>query len=307
MCLEARATPEPRSGNSETTGRQFRNPGKDPLRSFVARVAWCYRNHDRKRGLPFHGAEQRQARSARIGGLLGGGIGGRAGGGGSRRPCARPASYGRTSSSATFLGAIAQGRHGHHGASCSSRWRRGPTGASCAISPRGGRDRGHALGEGARRPIHDKDVLIFCISQLMAAVNAGRPTSPVLQLKAHDLLVATNRETSGDGYRRLREALERLVGDADRHQHRDGRRREHPRLRADRRLGDPAPRPRRPDDPRHRHALGLDLSLGDLEIGADAAPRLLRARASRWSGGSTRSPASIAAARPSGAWGSTRC
>ena len=60
--------------------------------------------------------------------------------------------------------------------------------------------------------IHDKDVLIFCVSQLMAAVNAGRPTSPVLHLKAHDLLVATNRETSGDGYRRLRDALERLSG-----------------------------------------------------------------------------------------------
>jgi plasmid replication initiation protein len=60
--------------------------------------------------------------------------------------------------------------------------------------------------------IHDKDVLIFCVSQLMAAVNAGRPTAPTLQLKAHDLLVATRRETSGDGYRRLREAFERLSG-----------------------------------------------------------------------------------------------
>lgn len=60
--------------------------------------------------------------------------------------------------------------------------------------------------------IHDKDVLIFCVSQLMAAVNEGRPTSPVLHLTAHDLLLATNRETSGDGYRRLREALERLSG-----------------------------------------------------------------------------------------------
>jgi plasmid replication initiation protein len=60
--------------------------------------------------------------------------------------------------------------------------------------------------------IHDKDVLIYCISQLMAAVNAGRPVAPTLQLKAHDLLVASNRETSGDGYRRLREAFERLSG-----------------------------------------------------------------------------------------------
>ena len=60
--------------------------------------------------------------------------------------------------------------------------------------------------------IHDKDILIFCISQLMAAINAGRTVSRRLQLKAHDLLVATNRETSGDAYRRLREAFERLAG-----------------------------------------------------------------------------------------------
>mgnify|MGYP001202630660 CR=1 FL=1 len=60
--------------------------------------------------------------------------------------------------------------------------------------------------------IHDKDVLIYCVSQLMAAVNEGRPTSPELHLRAHDLLLATNRETSGDGYRRLREAFERLSG-----------------------------------------------------------------------------------------------
>jgi len=60
--------------------------------------------------------------------------------------------------------------------------------------------------------VHDKDILIFCISQLMAAVNAGRPTSRRLVLKAHDLMVATNRETSGDAYRRLRQAFERLAG-----------------------------------------------------------------------------------------------
>ncbi|AFO93583.1 replication initiator protein A [Phaeobacter inhibens] len=60
--------------------------------------------------------------------------------------------------------------------------------------------------------IHDKDILIFCISQLMAAVNAGRQVSRTLHLTAHDLLVATNRETSGDAYRRLREAFERLAG-----------------------------------------------------------------------------------------------
>ncbi|MHC0055468.1 replication initiator protein A [Actibacterium sp. D379-3] len=60
--------------------------------------------------------------------------------------------------------------------------------------------------------IHDKDILIFCISQLMAALNAGRAVSRTLHLKAHDLLVATNRETSGDAYRRLIQAFERLAG-----------------------------------------------------------------------------------------------
>lgn len=60
--------------------------------------------------------------------------------------------------------------------------------------------------------IHDKDILIFCISQLMAAMNKGRTIGRVLHLTAHDLLVATNRETSGDGYKRLREAFERLSG-----------------------------------------------------------------------------------------------
>ncbi len=60
--------------------------------------------------------------------------------------------------------------------------------------------------------IHDKDILIFCISQLMAAQNAGRKVSRTLHLKAHDLLIATNRETSGDAYRRLRESFERLAG-----------------------------------------------------------------------------------------------
>lgn len=60
--------------------------------------------------------------------------------------------------------------------------------------------------------IHDKDILIFCISQLMAALNGGRTISRTLHLKAHDLLIATNRETSGDAYRRLREAFERLAG-----------------------------------------------------------------------------------------------
>jgi len=60
--------------------------------------------------------------------------------------------------------------------------------------------------------IFDKDILIYCISQLMAAINRGRETQRSVTLTAHDLLLATNRETSGDAYRRLKEAFERLAG-----------------------------------------------------------------------------------------------
>jgi len=63
-----------------------------------------------------------------------------------------------------------------------------------------------------RATIFDADILIFCISQLMAALNSGRRVSRVLTLTAHDLLLATGRETSGDSYRRLKEAFERLAG-----------------------------------------------------------------------------------------------
>lgn len=60
--------------------------------------------------------------------------------------------------------------------------------------------------------VFDRDVLIYCISQLVAALNDGRPISKTLRLRAHDLLIATNRDTSGRGYLQLRETLERLQG-----------------------------------------------------------------------------------------------
>ena len=125
--------------------------------------------------------------------------------------------------------------------------------------------------------IHDKDVLIYCISQLMAAVNAGRAVAPTLHLKAHDLMAATGRETAGDGYRRLREAFERLSGTRIVTNIATGGIESHARLRADRRLGDPAQGARRADDPRHGDAVGLDLPLGAVALGADPAPRLLPA------------------------------
>jgi hypothetical protein len=60
--------------------------------------------------------------------------------------------------------------------------------------------------------VFDRDILIYCISQLMAAVNDGRPISKTLRLRAHDLLIATNRDSSGRGYLQLRESFERLQG-----------------------------------------------------------------------------------------------
>ena len=63
-----------------------------------------------------------------------------------------------------------------------------------------------------RATIHDKDILIYCVSQLMAALNAGRMISRKLTLTAHDLLLATRRDTGGDSYARLRDAFERLAG-----------------------------------------------------------------------------------------------
>ena len=60
--------------------------------------------------------------------------------------------------------------------------------------------------------IHDKDVLIYCISQLIAKMNAGEQPRRTLHLKAHDLLKTTNRRTDGRGYEQLMGALDRLSG-----------------------------------------------------------------------------------------------
>lgn len=60
--------------------------------------------------------------------------------------------------------------------------------------------------------VHDRDVLIYCISQCMAALNEGRKVQRTMRFKAYDLLVATNRQTSGRGYELLKDALRRLQG-----------------------------------------------------------------------------------------------
>lgn len=60
--------------------------------------------------------------------------------------------------------------------------------------------------------IHDRDVLIYCISQLIAGLNDGKSPSKTLRMKAYDFLKATNRVTDGRGYDGLRSALVRLQG-----------------------------------------------------------------------------------------------
>lgn len=60
--------------------------------------------------------------------------------------------------------------------------------------------------------VHDRDVLIFCISQIMAALNDGQEVGQTLRFRAHDLLKATNRGMDGRGYEQLRAAFERLSG-----------------------------------------------------------------------------------------------
>ncbi|WP_152053068.1 replication initiator protein A [Tautonia marina] len=60
--------------------------------------------------------------------------------------------------------------------------------------------------------IHDKDILIYCISQLIAKMNAGFDPHRTLHIKAYDLLVSTNRNIDGRGYEQLVSALDRLSG-----------------------------------------------------------------------------------------------
>ena len=60
--------------------------------------------------------------------------------------------------------------------------------------------------------VHDRDVLIYCISQVIAALNNGRQVSRTLRFQASDMLTATNRPTGGESYVRLKAALSRLAG-----------------------------------------------------------------------------------------------
>lgn len=60
--------------------------------------------------------------------------------------------------------------------------------------------------------IYDKDILIYCISQIMAAIKRGEPVSQRVRISSRDLLIFTNRGTSGRDYMALTESLDRLEG-----------------------------------------------------------------------------------------------
>jgi len=60
--------------------------------------------------------------------------------------------------------------------------------------------------------IWDKDILIYCVSQLVAGINQGREPSPTIHVTAYDLLTSTNRHTGGKNYLQLEDALNRLRG-----------------------------------------------------------------------------------------------
>src|SRR5437660_5081629 len=60
--------------------------------------------------------------------------------------------------------------------------------------------------------IYDKDILIYCISQLIAKSNEGEAPSPYVKIVAKDLLVFVNRSVGGKDYDALIGAFERLDG-----------------------------------------------------------------------------------------------
>ncbi|GGD96379.1 replication initiator protein A [Caballeronia grimmiae] len=65
-----------------------------------------------------------------------------------------------------------------------------------------------------RATLHDKDVLIFVASQLVAGVDRGLPetNTRTVRFRAYDYLIATGRGVSGAEYNALRSSLERLHG-----------------------------------------------------------------------------------------------
>jgi len=60
--------------------------------------------------------------------------------------------------------------------------------------------------------IFDKDVLLYCGSQVMEQLNRGNLPPKTLRISVHDFLVATNRPKGGIAYERFKACLDRLTG-----------------------------------------------------------------------------------------------
>lgn len=63
-----------------------------------------------------------------------------------------------------------------------------------------------------RATVMDRDILIYCISQCMARMNEGRKVSKSMRFNPHNMMIVTNRDTSGRGYTGFKNALKRLQG-----------------------------------------------------------------------------------------------
>lgn len=63
-----------------------------------------------------------------------------------------------------------------------------------------------------RATIFDKDILIYCISQIREAMNRGKPSSRRLHIIPHDCLKSVGRGTGGKDYKAMQDALTRLRG-----------------------------------------------------------------------------------------------
>ena len=74
--------------------------------------------------------------------------------------------------------------------------------------------------------IFDKDVLLYVGSHMMDRINRGETPPKTIRLSLHDLLVVTNRQTNGDGYRLIKNSLNRLTGSLIRTNIKTGHRRQ---------------------------------------------------------------------------------
>lgn len=61
-----------------------------------------------------------------------------------------------------------------------------------------------------------RDLWIYCINQLVEAMNRGREdVSRIVRFTAYDFLVSTDRDTSGRAYERMGEIFRAPQWDAD--------------------------------------------------------------------------------------------